>query len=343
MVGYMEYLFEVSYVLVAGIFIVGWAVLWGAKKFLVGKLVTLAGNTEGDLDDALVSILDTINPVVLGAAALAFAVQFAHLPAPATKAVSAIFLIALVYQVSVGVARVVDVAIQKKQGKKVHAGQKAAVSFLSTAIKWIIWALGGLMILSNLGVDITALIAGLGIGGVAIALALQNILSDLFASFSIYFDKPFEVGDFIIVGSEMGTVEKIGIKTTRLRALQGEEIVISNAELTTARIQNFKKMRERRVVVQLGVLYETPHELLKEIPGLIKEAFSGVENVRFDRANLASYGDFSINFELVYYVLSGDYNEYMNINERALLDIKAAFDAKGVTFAYPTQTLYINK
>lgn len=339
----MIYDIDIAYVIAAAIFAVSWGVLWGIKKVIIGRLARLAEKTEGDLDDALVSILETINPLVLGVAALDVAIRFSGAPALLTRFVSAAFLIALVYQVSVGVARVVDVAIQKKQGKRVHTNQKAAVNFLSVSVKWLIWLLGGLLVLSNLGVDITALIAGLGIGGVAIALALQNVLSDLFASFSIYFDKPFEVGDFIIVGANMGTVEKIGIKTTRLRALQGEEIVISNAELTTARIQNFKKMRERRVVVQIGVLYETPHELLKEIPALIKSAFSGLDKVRFDRANLATYADFSINYELVYYVLSGDYNEYMNINEQALLDIKAMFDAKGIVFAYPTQTLYVKK
>jgi len=210
-------------------------------------------------------------------------------------------------------------------------------------VKVIIWAIGGLLVLSNLGVNVTSLIAGLGIGGVAIALALQNILSDLFASFSIYFDKPFEVGDFIVVGANSGTVEKIGIKTTRIRALQGEEVIISNAELTKSRVQNFKKLKERRVVVRPGVLYETKHELLKEIPTLLQKAVDATEKTRFDRANLAEYGDSAIVFELVYYVLSGDYKEYMNLNEKILLAVKEAFDKKGIEFAYPTQTVYVRQ
>lgn len=334
---------EISYVVAAGVFAGTWVVLWAVKHVVIGRLAHLAEKTESDLDDALISILQTINPMVLGVASLAFAVRFTTLPDVMITTISALFLVAIVYQISVGAARVVDVAVQKRAGKRIQTGQKAAITFLSTTVKWIIWAIGALLILSNLGIDITSLIAGLGIGGIAIALAMQNILSDLFASFSIYFDKPFEVGDFVVVGEHSGVVEKIGIKTTRIRALQGEEIVISNAELTSARVQNFKKLQKRRIVVGLGVLYETKHEFLKEIPGLIEKAVGKVENAEFDRAHLASYGDFSINFELVYYVLSGEYNEYMNANQTILINIKEEFDKKGIEFAYPTQTLYVNK
>ena len=339
----MIYGIETSYLLAAGVFVGTWIVLWAVKHIVIGRLAKLAEKTENDLDDAFISVLQTINPVVLGVASLAFAVRFTTLPDVIVTTISALFLIAVVYQVSVGAASVVDVAVQKRQGKRIQAGQKAAITFLSTTVKWIIWAIGGLLVLSNLGVDITSLIAGLGIGGLAIALAMQNILSDLFASFSIYFDKPFEVGDFIVAGEHSGTVEKIGIKTTRVRALQGEEIVISNAELTAARVQNFKKLQKRRIVVGLGVLYETKHELLREIPGLIEGAFGGVENAEFNRAHLATYGDFSINFELVYYALTSDYTEYMNINQEILFKIKEAFDQKGIEFAYPTQTLFVKK
>lgn len=339
----MIYGIETSYLIAAGVFIGTWVVLWAIKHIVIGRLEKLAEKTENDLDDAFVSVLQTINPIVLGVASLAFAVRFTTLPDVVVTTVSAIFLIAVVYQVSVGAAGVVDVAVQKRAGKRIQAGQRAAITFLSTTVKWIIWAIGGLLVLSNLGVDITSLVAGLGIGGLAIALAMQNILSDLFASFSIYFDKPFEVGDFIIAGEHSGIVEKIGIKTTRIRALQGEEVVISNAELTSARVQNFKKLEKRRIVVGLGVLYETKHELLKEIPGLIEKAVGKVEGTEFNRAHLSSYGDFSINYELVYYVLTGDYTEYMGANEAILLNIKEAFDTKGIEFAYPTQTLFVKK
>lgn len=339
----MIYGIEYSYIVALSIFLIGWVVLWAAKKIIIGRLAALAEKTSSDLDDAFIGILQTINPAVLGAASAAFAIRFTEAPSVLVQAVSAAFLIAVVYQVSVGVAHAVDVAVQKRQGKRVEVGQKAAVTFLSTTVKWIIWALGGLMVLSNLGVNVTSLVAGLGIGGLAVALALQNVLSDLFASFSIYFDKPFEVGDFIVVGSHTGTVEKIGIKTTRLRALQGEEIVIANAELTAARVQNFKKLKKRRVVIRPGVLYETPSAALKEIPKLLEGAVSGVEQAQFDRAHLAEYGDSAIVFELVYYALTSEYAEYMDLNQTVLFNIKEAFDGKGIEFAYPTQTLYVKR
>jgi len=337
----VDFIFE--YGLSAGIFVATWVVLWTAKKVVIVRLESLSQKTKTDLDDALVSVLNTINPVVLGAASLTFAIRFADVPAIVVTSVSAAFLIALVYQISVGVAQIIDIAVLKAQGKRVDTDKKAAVALLSGTVKVIIWAIGGLLVLSNLGVDVTSLIAGLGIGGVAIALALQNILSDLFASFSIYFDKPFEVGDFIVVGANSGTVEKIGIKTTRIRALQGEEVIISNAELTKSRVQNFKKLKERRVVVRPGVLYETKHELLKEIPTLLQKAVDTTEKTRFDRANMAEYGGSAIVFELVYFVLSGDYKEYMNLNEKILLAVKEAFDKKGIEFAYPTQTVYVRQ
>lgn len=333
-----------EYGLAAGIFVTAWVVLWAAKKAAILRLEHLSKKTKTDLDDALVSILDTINPVVLGAASLAFAVRFADVPPIVITTVSGAFLIALVYQASIGAARIVDIALLKTKGKRGDGGRKVALSLLSGAVKVAIWVVGGLLVLSNLGVDITSLVAGLGIGGVAVALALQNILSDLFSSFAIYFDKPFEVGDFIIVGEHLGTVEKIGIKTTRLRSLQGEEIVISNAELTSARIQNFRKLKERRVAITFGVLYETPHELLKEIPGMVRSIIEHDEKgARLDRVHLAAYGASSIDFELVYYALTNNFIEHMDTQERILFAIKEAFDTKGIAFAYPTQTVYVKK
>jgi small-conductance mechanosensitive channel len=196
-------------------------------------------------------------------------------------------------------------------------------------------------VLSNAGVDITSLIAGLGIGGIAVALALQNVLSDLFSSFAIHFDKPFLVGDFIIVGDQMGVVEKIGIKTTRIRALQGEELVFANKELTDAHIQNFKKMRERRVVFSIGVLYETPQKHLQEISWLLRSIIEKQEQVRFDRAHFARFDASALTFEVVYYVLSDEYTTYMDIQQQINFAILEAFSARHISMAYPTQTVYL--
>lgn len=333
----------ITYSTALGVFIVSWIVLWGAKKLIISRLKKLSEKTSTDLDDALVSILDTINPVVLGAASLAFAIRFAPAPSIAVTVVSAAFLIALVYQISVGVARIVDIAVMKSQGKKGNVDRKAAMSLLSGTVKVIIWAIGGLLVLSNLGVNVTSLIAGLGIGGVAIAFALQNILADLFSSFAIYFDKPFEVGDLIVVGEHTGTVEKIGIKTTRLRALQGEEIVIANAELTSARIQNFRKLKERRISFSFGVLYETPIEKVEKIQSIVQKIVEGVDAVRFDRVFFTTLAASSLDFEVVYFVLSDEYKQALAAQQEINLQLMKAFEKEGIEFAYPTQTLYVKK
>lgn len=217
---------------------------------------------------------------------------------------------------------------------------KTAEGVIQLAFRTAIWALVVLLALDNLGIDITALVTGLGIGGIAAALAINNILGDLFASLSIILDDPFEVGDFIIVGDLMGTVEKIGIKSTRVRSLTGEQIVFANADLLGSRIRNYKRMQERRVVFPLGIIYETPHEKVKTVPEWIRSIVESQENVRFDRCHFKAFGDFSLNFETVYYTLTPDYNIFMDIQQTINQQILAKFADEGVDFAYPTQVEY---
>ncbi|MBW2550586.1 MAG: mechanosensitive ion channel family protein, partial [Deltaproteobacteria bacterium] len=187
------------------------------------------------------------------------------------------------------------------------------------------------------------LVAGLGIGGIAIALAVQNVLSDLFASLSIVLDKPFIPGDFVVVGDMAGSVEHIGIKTTRIRSISGEQLIFSNADLLGSRIRNFGRMRERRVVFSLGVTYQTPADKLEGIPGMIRESIEAQDQVRFDRSHFASYGDSALNFETVYYVGSSDYATHMDILQAVNLAIYRKFASEGIEFAYPTQTLFVEK
>jgi small-conductance mechanosensitive channel len=213
---------------------------------------------------------------------------------------------------------------------------------LIPAIKIVLWAFGVVFLLDNFGFDISAIVAGLGIGGVAIALASQGLLQDLFSYFSILFDRPFEIGDFISVGDFMGSVEYVGIKTTRIRSLSGEQLVLSNTDLTSARLRNYKRMEKRRVVFSIGVTYETGIEHLEAIPGIIQRIIENAENALFDRAHFFSFGDFSLNFEIVYYVLGSDYNLYMDIQQHINLELKHQLEATGVEFAYPTQLLYLN-
>jgi len=198
-----------------------------------------------------------------------------------------------------------------------------------------------LLVLDNLGFNITTLVAGLGVGGIAVAMASQSVLADLFASLSILLDKPFKVGEFIIVGDMMGSVENIGLKTTRVRSLGGEQLVFSNADLLSSRIRNYRRMEERRVVFTIGVEYSTSYEKLKRIPGMIKDIILSVDHTRFDRSHFMNYGDFSLNVETVFYVLSSDYNLYADVRQEINLALFKKFEDEGIVFAFPSQTVYL--
>jgi small-conductance mechanosensitive channel len=233
-------------------------------------------------------------------------------------------------------------ALQQYMGRKVaDPSTSSGVTLMSLFGRIVLWSFVLLVILENLGVNVTTLVASLGVGGIAIGLATQNILSDLFASLSILLDKPFEVGHFIIVGEHLGTVERIGLKTTRLRSLSGELLVFGNNDLLSSRIRNYTHFWERRVVFSFGVLYATPSEKLRRIPAMVREVIENVDQTRFDRAHFKEFGNFSLNFEVVYYVLSPDYVIYMDIQEKINLGIFEAFEKEGIGFAFPTQTLHI--
>jgi small-conductance mechanosensitive channel len=209
--------------------------------------------------------------------------------------------------------------------------------------KFILWSSILLLALNNLGINVTSLIAGLGIGGVAVALAIQNILGDLFASLSIVLDKPFVIGDFLMIGDFMGSVEYIGLKTTRIRSLSGEQLVFSNSDLLGSRIRNYGRMFERRVVFSIGVTYQTPRERLKLIPEIIREAIESKSKTRFDRCHFMKYGDYALMFETVFYVLSPDYNAYMDIQQAIYFEIHERFEQEQIEFAYPTQKLFVTQ
>ncbi len=217
-----------------------------------------------------------------------------------------------------------------------------SIDALLPAIRTVVWGVGIIFLLDNLGFDISAVVASLGIGGVAIALASQGVLQDLFSYFSILFDRPFELGDFIILEDYMGSVEYVGIKTTRLKSIGGEEIIISNKDLTSSRIRNFKRMRTRRIAFNLSVAYETDLEHLELIPSIVKNAIEEIPCLVFDRAHFLNYGDFSLDYEIVYFVQTNDYNQYMDAQQQINLRIKDEFDKHGIKFAYPTQIHYLH-
>jgi len=228
---------------------------------------------------------------------------------------------------------------EEKRGREEGKRLKPLISFLN----FLIWITGSLFLLDNLGFQISTIVAGLGISGIAVALAAQAILGDLFSYFVIFFDRPVEIGDFITFDDKAGTIEKIGIKTTRVRSLSGEQLIVANSKLTNSILHNYKRMENRRVVFNLGVTYQTKSKQLKMIPGIIKSIIEKQELVEFDRAHFQSFGHSSLNYEIVYYILSADYTKYMDIQEKINLEIYEQFEKFGIEFAYPTQTLYINK
>jgi len=333
-----------SYAQAVGVFVL-LSIIFKFVQFLVlHKLAKLAEKTKTDIDDTFIKIVRSLKPSFYYFVAFYFAIKFLIFTPLASQIINGILIAWIVYQVIIAVQILIDYVLEKKLAKKEEdANTKAALKYVSNIAKAALWVLGVLLILSNLGINITSIVAGLGIGGIAIAFALQNILGDLFSSFAIYFDKPFKVGDFIIVGDHLGTVEKIGIKTTRIKALQGEEVIISNQELTSTRVQNMKRMKERRIAFSFGVLYETPVKKVKKIPEMVTQIIGGIGMARLDRAHFKSFDDSALGFDVVYYVKKPDYNTYMDVQQEINVKLMEVFEKEGIAFAYPTQTLYIQK
>jgi small-conductance mechanosensitive channel len=263
----------------------------------------------------------------------------------ATALVTTVTILALLVQAGLWATTLVASWVRRYVAARrdVDASSVTTITALGYAARLAIWSTVLVLALDNMGVNVTAVIAGLGIGGIAIALAAQNILSDLFASATIVLDKPFVLGDFIIVGNEMGSVEKIGLKTTRLRSLSGEQIIFANDDLLKSRIRNCKRMLERRNVFTIGVVYDTPYDKLAAIPAMLREAVQSQGQTRFDRAHFKQYGDFALIFEVVYYVVSPDYNLYMDIQQAINLHIFRRFEAEQIRFAFPTPTVYLQQ
>ncbi len=336
-----------NYLIALGIFILSIVVLKFFKYVVVKKLKSLMDQSRTKFDNLIINIVDTIGWPLYLFLALYFSCQFINLPGILEKGVYYLFLIFLVYYLVKGLQSIVDYLLEKlikqEEERENKAFDPSVIRLLSKIIKVVLWLVALIIILQNLGYNISTLVAGLGIGGIAIAFAIQNILADIFSSFSIYLDRPFQLGDFIIVGDDMGVVKKIGIKSTRLQTLQGEELVISNKELTETRVHNYKKMEKRRIVFTFGVLYETPTEKLKKIPLIVKNILDKIDLAEIDRVHFKSFADSSLNFEVVYYLNSSDYNQYMDIQQEINFALKEEFEKEGIGFAYPTQTVFVNE
>lgn len=329
-------------VLAAAAFIL---LLQTARRLLLHRLERVAQSTDTVIDDFLVDVLSATRVLLAAAIGLYLGSHFLTLPAALEKWVDRIFIIALILQLGFWASRGLIFWLRNHFGQGAEEDQGArdmTLSLLSFLGRVVVWVLVLLSMLDNLGINVTALVASLGIGGIAIALAAQNILGDLFASLTIAIDKPFAIGDFIILGNEMGTVEHVGLKTTRLRSLSGEQIIMSNNDLLQSRIHNYKRMDERRALFAIGVTYDTPAEKLELIPKLIEQAVTAQTDARFDRAHFKSFGAFSLDFEVVYYVRKPDYNVFMDVQQAINLQLVRSFAGHGIAFAFPTQTLHLN-
>lgn len=311
-------------------------------KVLKGRTGSFSQKTPSLVDDVLARALEATKQWFIIIASLWGAGRFLERGA-ADVVFDTVLFFAIILQCAIWANRAVSayIALYTEKRRDSDPSSIAAVQGLFFVVRVLVWSLALLLVIDNLGYDVTALVAGLGIGGIAIALALQNILGDLFASVSIILDKPFVVGDFIIVGDLLGAVERIGIKTTRVRSLSGEQLIFANADLLGSRIRNFKRMQERRIAFTFGVVYQTSPDQLENIPPRIKGIIEAIEGTRFDRAHFKSFGESSYDFEVVYYINTPDYNAYMDTQQAINLAMCRAFKEMGVEFAYPTRTIYM--
>ncbi|PIQ87337.1 MAG: mechanosensitive ion channel protein MscS [Candidatus Omnitrophica bacterium CG11_big_fil_rev_8_21_14_0_20_45_26] len=315
------------------------------KKLTVVRLRRFAKKTVSDLDDFIAELVNKIGFPSFVVISLYIATQPLHLEKTLESIIKYLFVVVITFRAVTLLQQIAAYGVAKsyQKARPDDPAAQTVVKNLTAALRWAIWALGLVFVLDNLGINISALVAGLGIGGIAVAMASQAILGDAFSALSIFVDKPFQVGDFIIVGDFMGTVEYIGLKTTRVRSLGGEQLIFSNTDLTSSRIKNYKRMYERRVLFNIGVIYQTSSEQVKKIPFLVQEVINKIEGIRLDRVHFASFGDFSLNYEIVYYVLSPDYNVYMDKQQAINFALKDVFEKEGIEFAYPTQTLFVTK
>jgi len=331
-----------SYLLAAGTLVVGILIANFLRFVVLGRLKNWSKHTKTDLDNRLLRLVDrpALYLLYIGSFYISISNLSLHpIMQSSLQVICVILATVLVVQLT---GSLVEYGVRLYWiSRRRDAALENSLSALVPAIKVVVWAIGLIFLLDNLGFDITAVVASLGIGGVAVALAAQGVLADLFSYFSILFDRPFEIGDFLAVGDTVGTVEYIGIKTTRIRSINGEQIVVANTDLTNSRIQNFRHMERRRVVFHLGVTYETGQGQMQAIPGLIEAVISDTPNVTFDRAHFVSFGDFSLNYEVVFYVETKDYAVYVDAQQQINLAIKAAFEKRYIEFAFPTQTLYL--
>jgi small-conductance mechanosensitive channel len=314
------------------------------RKRMLNQIKKWTQNTQTKLDDYLIGGIEKFGLPILNFVAIYVGLSFLVLPEKVTRIIGNAFTVVFIFYLVRLISSMIRLMLESFIGSQEGGQEKLKqINGIMLLINGVIWMLGFLLLFDNLGYNVTTIIAGLGIGGIAIALAAQSILGDLFNYFVIFFDRPFEIGDFITVDDKKGTVEYIGIKTTRLKSITGEQLVFSNSDLTNSRIHNFKRMEQRRVVFSLGVIYQTPPQLLEKIPTLIKGIVEAQPGVTFDRAHFQKFGASSLDYEVVYFVGTADYNQYMNLQEKINMEIFNVFAQEGIDFAYPTQSIIFTR
>jgi small-conductance mechanosensitive channel len=319
-------------------------VLRVVARIVARQLKKLADGTVTELDDLVADLVNKTKFLFILIVALWGGSYALSLSRRAEDAIRTLLMLGLLVQAGFWATSIVGYFLvrYRQRAAEEDPGVATAMGAVGFLVRVGVWSIVTLIALDTVGVDITALVAGLGVGGIAVALAVQNVLGDLFASISIILDKPFVVGDFIVLGDYVGVVENVGLKTTRIRALSGEQLVIANSDLLSSRIRNFRRMNERRVVFQVGVVYGTPAEKLKKAPDLIRGAIESRDNTRFDRSHFKSFGDSALVFETVYYMTVPDYNAYMDTQQAINLELYERFEEESLEFAYPTQTLFVH-
>jgi small-conductance mechanosensitive channel len=332
-----------GWIVALGIAVVVFVVLLLIRRLASRRLARVAALTTTPVDDLVVEVLKRTGWWSLAAVAAWFGSRALTLEEAHGRAIDRAVVVILIIQGASWLNRAVALWIRRQRDLRTadDPGAVTTLQGLSYVVRLAVWSAALLLMLDNLGVDVTALVAGLGVGGIAVALAVQNILGDLFASLSIALDKPFVIGDFVIVGDFMGTIERVGLKTTRIRSLSGEQLVFSNSDLLASRIRNYKRMQERRVAFSVGVTYQTSPDTLEAIPGMIRELIENQPTTRFDRAHFKAFGDSAYLFEIVYYVLDPDYNRFMDTQQAINLGICRRFAEHGIEFAYPTRTVHL--
>ncbi len=323
-----------EYLIAVGLFAVLVVVFKLIETFVLHRLEKIALRTKTEVDDVVVKIVSTLRPPFYLFVAFYVAVSYLAIEGFGKEVLRVILVAWITYQVVIVLHILVDFAIHRKLTRTNTGNAQAIANIIHGIVTIALWSLGILFVLSNLGVNVTALVAGLGVGGLAFALAAQNLLGDLISSLAIFFDKPFVPGEFITVGSESGTVLRIGIKTTRLKSVNGEEIIIPNRDIAAARVKNFKRMTERRIGLSVGIGADVMTEKLVDLPLRLSTAITSVGEARFGRATLHSLEGGVYEYRVVYYVLKPDFATYMKTQEQVILALKQTLEKEKAKLEY---------